>query len=507
MPSPARDCVLVIDQGTTSSRAIVFDRQATALGTGQFEVKLAYPASGWVEQTPAELIDSVAAAVASALSASGVSTDRIAAIGLTNQRETTLVWEKATGRPIAPAIVWQDRRTADFCRQLADHSAQVRAKTGLVIDPYFSSTKIRWILNNVPGARARAEAGELQFGTVDSFLIHRMTGGVSHVTDVTNASRTMLMDLHSGQWDAEMCRLFEVPLAVLPEIRPSVGNFGVTKGLGWLPDGLPILGVAGDQQASLVGQGCVRSGQAKCTYGTGAFLLSHTGGKIVTSNNGLLATRAATLTDGLAQFALEGSVFVAGAAVQWVRDGLKAVASAPEINPLAEKSDPASGLIFVPALTGLGAPYWNPEARGTIFGLTRATSLADLARATLEGVAFQVADLIDAIVTDTGMPLEEMSVDGGMSDSDLFLQLQADILALSLRRSLQREATALGAGVLAGLGAGLWGSVADAFASQTGAQRRFVPEKGNDWRHEAMARWRRAIAAVNGYYDQGRGDS
>lgn len=503
MASHERDCILVIDQGTTSSRAIVFDRQANALGTGQYEVKLAYPASGWVEQTPAELVDSVAAAVASALSASGVSPDRIAAIGLTNQRETTLVWEKATGRAIAPAIVWQDRRTADFCRQMADHSAQVREKTGLVIDPYFSSTKIRWILNNVAGTRARAEAGELLFGTVDSFLIYRMTGGISHVTDVTNASRTMLMDLHSGQWDAEMCRLFEVPMAMLPEIRPSVGQFGVTKGLGWLPDGLPILGVAGDQQASLVGQGCVRPGQAKCTYGTGAFLLSHTGSKVVASTSGLLATRAATLPDGQPQFALEGSVFVAGAAVQWVRDGLKAVGTAPEINPLAAQADPASGLIFVPALTGLGAPYWNPEARGTLFGLTRATSLADLARATLEGVAFQVADLIDAIVTDTGVPLEEMSVDGGMSDSDLFLQLQADILNFSLRRSLQREATALGAGVLAGLGAGLWGSVADAFTSQTGTQRRFAPQRDANWRNGAMARWRRAISAVNSYYGTG----
>lgn len=496
----AADHLLVIDQGTTSSRAIVFDRQANALGTGQYEIKLGYPQSGWVEQNSSEILESVAAAVASALSASGVSTDRIAAIGLTNQRETTLVWEKATGKAIAPAIVWQDRRTSEYCRQMAEHTDQIRQKTGLILDPYFSATKARWILENTPGARTRAESGELLFGTVDAFLMNRMTGGKEHVTDVTNASRTMLMDLSTGEWDAQLCDLFEIPQQMLPEIRPSVAHFGVTKGLGWLPDGLPIMGVAGDQQASTIGQGCVRAGQAKCTYGTGAFLLTHTGDKIVTSSNGLLATRAATLLDGKAQFALEGSVFVAGAAVQWVRDGLKAVGAAPEINPLAEKADPASGLVFVPALTGLGAPYWNPEARGTIFGLTRATTLADLARATLEGVAFQVADLIDAIVADTGQPLIEMSVDGGMSDSDLFLQLQADILGLNLRRSLQREATALGAAVLAGLGAGIWATVEDAFAAHTAEQRRFLPESDDARRKSAMTRWRTAIRAVNQYY-------
>lgn len=497
------DCLLVIDQGTTSSRAIVFDRNAHALGTGQFELKLAFPQSGWVEQNPQEIMQSVALAVESALSASSVEPSRIAAIGLTNQRETTLVWEKDSGLTIAPAIVWQDRRTSDFCRQLTHESDQVRKKTGLVIDPYFSATKVRWVLENVAGSRSRAEAGELIFGTVDSYLIYQMTGGQSHVTDVTNASRTMLMDLASGQWDDGLCQLFGIPKAMLPEIRPSVGLFGRTTGLSWLPDGLPILGVAGDQQASTIGQGCVRPGQAKCTYGTGAFLLSHTGEKIVYSSNGLLTTRAATLLDGKAQFALEGSVFVAGAAVQWVRDGLKAVGAAPEINPLAEQADPASDLVFVPALTGLGAPYWNPEARGTIFGLTRGTSLADVARATLEGVAFQVADLIDAIVADTGQQLQEMSVDGGMSDSDLFLQLQADILGFHLRRSLHREATALGAGVLAGLGAGIWNSVEEAFASHTSQQRQFTPLKDLNWRSANMNRWKRAIDAVSRFYGSG----
>lgn len=499
------DCLLVIDQGTTSSRAIVLDSHAKPLGSGQVEIRLGYPHSGWVEQTPSDLIDSVAAAVAGALSASRIDTGRIAAIGLTNQRETTLVWERDTGHAVAPAIVWQDRRTADTCRSLAEHRTMVRQKTGLELDPYFSATKIAWILENTPGLQARALHGELLFGTVDSFLIHRMTGGRVHATDVTNASRTMLMDLSSGQWDGDLCQLFGVPAAMLPEIRPSVGSFGTTQGLGWLPDGLPIMGVAGDQQASLVGQGCVNPGDTKCTYGTGAFLLTHTGGRIARSSNGLLTTRAATLTDGQPQFALEGSVFVAGAAVQWFRDGLKAVASAPEINPLALQADPASGLVFVPAFTGLGAPYWNPEARGTLFGLTRSTTQADIARATLEGVAWQVADLIDAIVADTGQPLAEISVDGGMSDSDLFLQLQADTLGSTLRRSLEREATALGAGVLAGLGSGLWGSVAEAFQTHNAAQARFSPQRGASWRSTALAQWRRAIAAVNGYYSHPQG--
>lgn len=494
------DCLLVIDQGTTSSRAIVFDKHANALGTGQVEVKLAYPNSGWVEQTASNLIDSVASAVAAALSASGVSPNRIAAIGLTNQRETTVVWDRHTGQAIAPAIVWQDRRTAETCRSLTSHRDEVRQKTGLELDPYFSATKIAWILENTTGAKERAHKGELLFGTVDSFLIHRMTGGAVHATDVTNASRTMLMDLATAEWDSSLCSLFGVPPAMLPEIRPSVGSFGTTQGLGWLPDGLPIMGVAGDQQASLVGQGCVKSGQTKCTYGTGAFLLTHTGTTIARSKNGLLTTRAATLTDGQPQFALEGSVFVAGAAVQWFRDGLKAVGAAPEINPLADQADPHSELIFVPALTGLGAPYWNPEARGTIFGLTRSTSQADMARATLEGVAFQVADLIDSIVADTGQPLVDMSVDGGMSDSDLFLQLQSDILGFELRRSLQREATALGAGVLAGLGIGLWESVEHAFATHSSVQKRFTPARDLSWRTVALTRWRKAIAAVNLFY-------
>jgi glycerol kinase len=495
----AADCILVIDQGTTSTRAIVFDQRAEAIGVGQFEITLHFPHSGWVEQDPEEIWASVEKAVTKALAESGVSTNRIAALGITNQRETTIVWEKATGKAAAPAIVWQDRRTADTCRSLSAHRESVRAKTGLELDPYFSSTKIGWILDNAPGTRAKAEAGELLFGTVDSYLIWRLTAGARHVTDVTNASRTMLMDLATGVWDDSLCDIFSIPKAMLPEILPSVARFGETRGLGWLPDGLPILGAAGDQQASCVGQACVKAGQTKCTYGTGAFLVSHTGDTIVRSTNGLLTTRAATLTDGRAQFALEGSVFVAGAAVQWFRDGLKAVGAAPEINPLALKSE-TSEVLFVPALTGLGAPYWNPEARGTIFGLTRATGLADLARATLEGVAYQVADLIEAIAADTGTPLAGMSADGGMSDSDLFLQLQADILGFELHRSLQREATALGAAVLAGLGAGLWKSVDEAFATHTAAQNRFAPSQDAAWRKSAMDRWHKAIAAVNGFY-------
>jgi glycerol kinase len=355
-----------------------------------------------------------------------------------------VVWDRATGRAIGPALVWQDRRTAPACERLRDRRAWLAERTGLVLDPYFSATKIAWLLDHVPGARRRAEAGALAAGTVDSFLMWHLTGGQRHVTDATNASRTLLMDLRTLRWAEDLCATFDVPASLLPEILPSSGEFGRTRGLDYLPDGLPIAGVAGDQQASLAGQGCLEAGQAKCTYGTGAFLLAHTGDRVVPSSRGLVTTLAATLGDGPPQYALEGSIFVAGAAVQWFRDGLKAVGSAPEIDRLALEADPDSGVLFVPALTGLGAPHWQPEARGTLFGLTRATSVADMARAILEGVAFQVADLIDAMDADLPTPLADLRVDGGMARSDPFLQFQADLLGLTLRRSPQAESTALG---------------------------------------------------------------
>jgi glycerol kinase len=498
--SMTRDHLLVIDQGTTSTRAVVYNAQLQIVGQGQAEVPPTYPQSGWVEHDPDALLRSVGPQVSRAFDESGVKGDRIAAIGLTNQRETTIVWERGSGRAIAPALVWQDRRTAAACDQLKHKQEWVADRTGLVIDPYFSATKIAWILDHVPDARRRAEAGELAAGTVDSFLVWHLTGGQRFVTDATNASRTLLMDLRTLKWAEDLCELFGVPPGILPEIRPSSGEFGRTEGLSFLPDGLPIMGIAGDQQASLIGQGCVDAGQAKCTYGTGAFLLAHTGGRIVPSRNGLITTLAATIGDQPPQYALEGSVFVAGAAVQWFRDGLKAIGASYEINPLSIESDPAMDVIFVPALTGMGAPYWQPSARGTIFGLTRATSIADLARATLEGVAFQVADLIRAINDDLGYPLADIRADGGMAKSDPFLQFQADLLGLPINRSPHTESTAMGAALLAGLGAGLWPDLSSAIERITSGGRTFSPGRDDEWRKQVHDRWRHAVETVIKHY-------
>jgi glycerol kinase len=495
-----RDHILVIDQGTTSTRAVVYNAQLQVVGQGQAEVLPTYPQSGWVEHAPDALVRSVGPQVTRAFDESGVKSDRIAAIGLTNQRETTIVWERATGRAIAPALVWQDRRTASVCDQLKHKQDWVADRTGLVIDPYFSATKIAWILDNVPDARRRAEAGELAAGTVDSFLVWHLTGGRRFVTDGTNASRTLLMDLRTLEWAEDLCQFFGVPRGILAEILPSSGEFGQTEGLSFLPDGLPIMGIAGDQQASLIGQGCVDAGQAKCTYGTGAFLLAHTGGRIVPSRNGLITTLAATVGDQPPQYALEGSVFVAGAAVQWFRDGLKAIGASYEINPLSLESDPAMDVIFVPALTGMGAPYWQPSARGTMFNLTRATTIADLARATLEGVAFQVADLIQAMNDDLGYRLADVRADGGMAKSDPFLQFQADLLGLPINRSPQTESTAMGAALLAGLGAGLWPDTASAIELITSGGHTFSPGRDDDWRKQVHDRWRRAVETVIKHY-------
>jgi glycerol kinase len=496
----ARDHILAIDQGTTSTRAVVYDNRLRPVGQGQAEVPPTFPQSGWVEHDPGALVASVGPQVASALAEAGLGADRIAAIGITNQRETTAIWDRETGRAIAPALVWQDRRTAGFCEQHRDRQAWLAGRTGLVLDPYFSATKIAWLLENVPDARRRAEAGTLAAGTVDTLLIWHLTGGKRHVTDVTNASRTLLMDLRTAAWGDDLCDFFAVPRGILPEILPSAGLFGTTLGLDYLPDGLPILGVAGDQQASLVGQGCLEAGQAKCTYGTGAFLLVHTGSTPVPSTRGLVTTLAATLGGGPPQYALEGSVFVAGAAVQWFRDGLKAVGAAPEIDRLCLEADPASDVLFVPALTGLGAPHWEPEARGTLFGLTRATSVADLARATLEGVAYQVADLIEAMNADLPAPPSDLRVDGGMARSDPFLQFQADLLGLTLRRSPQAESTALGAALLAGLAGGVWPDQATAVELLQSGGRAFTPNRDAAWRSAALARWQRAVETVRRHY-------
>ena len=496
----ARDHLLAIDQGTTSTRAVVYDRTLRPVGQGQVEVAPSYPQPGWVEHDPRGLIGSVGPMVTAALVDAGVSPDRLAAIGLTNQRETTVVWDRTTGRAIGPALVWQDRRTAPFCEAHRDRRAWISERTGLVLDPYFSATKIAWLLDHTPDARARADRGELAAGTVDSLLVWHLTGGDRHVTEPTNASRTLLMDLRTMTWADDLCHFFDVPPSILPQILPSAGEFGRTRGLSYLPDGLPIAGIAGDQQASLVGQGCLAAGQAKCTYGTGAFLLAHTGDVAIPSTRGLVTTLAATLGNGPPQYALEGSVFVAGAAVQWFRDGLKAVGAAHEIDPMAERGDPDSGVLFVPALTGLGAPHWEPDARGTIFGLTRATSVADLARATLEGVAFQVADLIDAIDADLPSPLRSLRVDGGMARSDPFLRFQADVLGVPLRRSPQPESTALGAAMLAGLGVGLFPNPASAVALLEAGGTEFAPGRDLAWRSAAIGRWRHAVETVRGHY-------
>lgn len=496
----ARDHLLVIDQGTTSTRAVLFDARLQIVSQSQIEVPPSYPKSGWVEHDPRQILNSVDSTIAEAVSESGGGADRIAAIGLTNQRETTIVWDRRTGEPIGPALVWQDRRTAETCDRLRDREPRIREQTGLVIDPYFSATKISWLLDHTPGSRERAERGELAAGTVDSYLIRHLTGGRRFVTDQTNASRTLLMGLRSIRWEPGLCDDFGVPIGLLAEILPSSGEFGETQGLGCLPDGIPIMGVAGDQQASLVGQGCWEAGQAKCTYGTGAFLLAHTGAEVIPSKSGLITTLAASIEPGPSQYALEGSVFVAGAAVQWFRDGLKAIGAAPEIDRLSLDGDPEADLIFVPALTGLGAPHWNPEARGTIFGLTRATTLADLAAATLHGVAYQVADLIDAVTADLGRPLTELRADGGMARSDPFLQFQTDLMGLSIRRSPHTESTALGAALLAGLGVGLWPGRQAALDLLRSGTTEFSPSRSESWRSNSLERWRHAVRTVNAHY-------
>lgn len=485
--------ILAIDQGTTSSRAVVFDPVTFAvLGSAQQEIEQHYPADGWVEHEPEDIWYSVARTVREALANAGVSGSDVAAIGITNQRETVLVWERASGRPVGRAIVWQDRRTSAFCRERKADEPMLKAKTGLVLDPYFSGTKLRWMLEAKSEVRAAAERGELAAGTVDAFLIWRLTGGQVHATDTTNASRTLLFNIHNLNWDDELLAYFGVPRQLLPEVKPSAADFGVTKGLDFLPDGVPIRGVAGDQQAALFGQGCFAPGDAKCTYGTGAFYLRHTGDTAVSSPGGLLTTVAAMPT-AKPQYALEGAVFVAGAAVQWLRDGLHLFKSAAESEQLAKESNPAEPVLFVPGFVGLGAPHWVPEARGAIFGLTRATSAADLARAALEGVAYQVADLVG----DDGRAAA-LRVDGGMARNDWFVQFQADVLGVPVLRANQSESTALGAAFLAGLGCGVVPGEG-ALKAVLGSAARFEPRMGEAERNAKLVAWRKAVAAVVGY--------
>ncbi len=486
--------ILAIDQGTTSSRAILFDGDMKISAIGQQEFPQHFPRSGWVEHEVEDIWSSTIATCREAMDKGGVTASDIAAIGITNQRETTLVWDKATGEPIHRAIVWQDRRTGDLCERLRGEGAEasVTERTGLLLDPYFSATKLGWLLDNVEGARARAEAGDLLFGTVDSYLIWRLTGGASHVTDATNAARTMLYNIRKGRWDEEMLRLFNIPATMMPEVRDCAAEFGVAQS-EHLGGAIPILGAAGDQQAATVGQACFKPGMMKSTYGTGCFALLNTGDAPVTSTNRLLTTIGYQL-DGKPTYALEGSIFIAGAVVQWLRDGLKIIGHAVETQSLAEASDPAQDVYLVPAFTGLGAPYWDSECRGAIFGLTRATGPAELSRAALESVAYQTRDLLDAMKRDwvgqTGETV--LRVDGGMTASDWAMQFLADMLGASVDRPVVTETTALGAAWLAGMKAGVY-PAADEFSATWAQERRFAPKLDTGTRERKYAGWRDAV--------------
>jgi glycerol kinase len=494
--------ILAIDQGTTGSTALVMGLDGATLGRANREFAQHFPTPGWVEHDADEIWSSVVSSVGEALRVAGVTGADIAAIGITNQRETTLLWERATDRLVHKAIVWQDRRTAERCAALKSEGkeAQVRAATGLVIDPYFSGTKIAWMLEHVPGARKEAEAGRLAFGTVDSFLIWKLCGGskhsAPHVTDVTNASRTLLMDLERLKWHDGMCQLFGVPQAVLPKIMPSAGLLGTTRGMPGLPDGVPISGVAGDQQAALFGQACFEPGDAKCTYGTGAFMLMNTGSKPVTSRFGLLSTLGWQIGDEVA-YALEGSVFIAGAAVQWLRDGLGIISSAAESEELARSVSSSDGVVFVPALSGLGAPHWDPEARGLITGLTRGSTRAHLARATLEAIAFQVDDLATAMSKDSGRPLSRMRVDGGAAANNLLMQFQSDISGVTVERPSELESTARGAAMLAGIGAKLFATGREA-AGMVSVEKTFQVTMSDSERNFRRERWNDAVRRARG---------
>ncbi|WP_302962891.1 glycerol kinase GlpK [uncultured Adlercreutzia sp.] len=490
--------IIALDQGTTSSRAMLIDREGRAAGSVQRPFPQLYPQPGWVEHDPHDILSSQLGALTELLLTYSVSPDEVAAIGITNQRETTVVWDRATGEPIANAIVWQCRRTAPMMEALASDPAvvaEIQSRTGLVPDAYFSASKIAWILGEVPGARARAERGELAFGTVDSWLLWKLTYGAVHATDVTNASRTMLYNIHEGCWDPYLLELFGIPASMMPEVRPSASFFGETANPG-LVQGIPIAGMAGDQQAALFGQCCFSAGQAKNTYGTGCFLLMHTGHEACASGNGLITTVAASApgTNGI-EYALEGSVFMAGALIQWLRDELGIIGNVAETDRIARSVPSTEGVVVVPAFTGLGAPWWDAEARGAILGLTRGAGRAHIVRAALEALAYQVCDLVQAMTEDAGVPLSVLNVDGGASANDFLMQFQADMLGVSLRRPANAETTALGAAYLAGLATGFWPDT-EALLSLREGEERFLPTFDEPMRAERLARWRAAVARV-----------
>ena len=489
--------ILAIDQGTTATTVLVVDRSGTVVGRGTAAVRQGYPRPGWVEHDPDQLWETVLAATGEALAAAQIAPDkaaaRLAAVGITNQRETTILWERDTGRPVAPAIVWQCRRTAADCATLeeAGLGPLFRERTGLVLDAYFSGTKIAWLLNQDPQLRRRATAGEIAFGTVDTWLVWQLTGGRLHATDATNASRTLLFNLHSLSWDDDLLAALDVPAAMLPRVLPSAGVWARTRVVGPIPAGVPIAGIAGDQQAALFGQACFGTGAAKTTYGTGCFLLMQTGDRPAQSEHGLLTTIAWQLPDRV-DYALEGSVFIGGAAVQWLRDEMGLLASAGESEAAARRVPDTGGVVCVPAFAGLGAPYWDPHARGMLIGLTRSTTRDHVVRAVLEGITHQVADVLEAMVADAAIGIPEVRVDGGAAANDFLMQLQADLLGLPVVRPAVLETTALGAGLLAGLGIGWYGSTEE-IARTWQSERRFQPAAAAGSTARARAQWQRAV--------------
>lgn len=487
------DYLLALDQGTSSSRSILFDRNGQIVGLAQQEFTQHYPQSGWVEHDALEIWRTQLVTMQKVLHQSAVDIAKVRAVGITNQRETSVLWDRATGQPLGPAIVWQDRRGEPLCRQLRDqgHEPIILEKTGLRLDAYFSATKLAWMLEHLPQARARADKGELLFGTIDSWLIWQLTGGKVHATDVTNASRTMLFNVHTGQWDSQLLDLFQIPASLLPQVMPSSAHYGDIPAdlLGYA---LPICGVAGDQHSALFGQACTRAGMAKNTYGTGCFALLHTGTRFTASENGLLTTRVAQYGQQQPEFALEGSVFVAGAAVQWLRDGLGIIKRSRDVQALAQSVPDTGGVMFVPAFTGLGAPYWNADARGTLVGINRATTAAHIARAAVESIAFQSAALLSAMARD-GAGLEQLRVDGGASVNDALMQFQADLLGIPVLRPQVVETTALGAAYLAGLQSGIWSDV-EQIEQLWRIDKTFEPAMSRDQAQACMQRWEKAVA-------------
>jgi glycerol kinase len=492
--------ILALDQGTTSSRSMVFDKQGNVISVAQKEFKQIFPQTGWVEHDAEEIWSTQFGTMAEAVAKANITMKQIAGIGITNQRETTVVWERSTGQPICNAIVWQDRRTAAFCDELkaANLNGLIREKTGLVIDAYFSASKLKWILDNVTGARKKAENGELAFGTVDSWLIWKMTGGQVHVTDVSNASRTMLLNIHTAEWDDELLKIFTVPRSMLPEVKPSSKIYGVTGNI--IPDSrLPIAGIAGDQQAALFGQMCTQPGMVKNTYGTGCFMLMNTGTKAIVSKNNLLTT-IAWKTENEIEYALEGSVFIAGAVVQWLRDGLKIIRTSKEVEELSADVPDAGGVYLVPAFAGLGAPHWNQHARGTIFGLTRGSGNAHIARAALDSIAYQTYDVLKAMEADAGINIAELRVDGGATVNNALMQFQSDILNCKVVRPKITETTALGAAYLAGLAVGYWKNIGE-IQQQWQVDQNFSPSLSEEKRNELLKGWQRAVKASISWAD------